>query len=159
MERVDADAELARHLQRREQLQLAARTPTAAEIHLQAHIANALSQAVRSELSFPINFEQFTFIFPPGSGQPHFSRESEYDYYTRLAEEIGVVEVGVPAEVIDQFPRRPIGEGESFSCSICLGDGDDAMRLPCMHEYHTDCITHWLERSKRCPVCRGEVCS
>lgn len=51
------------------------------------------------------------------------------------------------------------GEGDS-ECRVCLCDyeqGEDIVRLPCMHYAHTGCMEEWLVRSPRCPVCRTSV--
>ena len=32
-----------------------------------------------------------------------------------------------------------------------------AIRLPCGHEFHLNCIDEWLKRDHRCPVCRYEL--
>lgn len=49
--------------------------------------------------------------------------------------------------------REYLGE----DCSICLsdfGDGDIIVCLPCNHIYHDACLSHWISRSIRCPLCR-----
>ena len=54
------------------------------------------------------------------------------------------------------------GSGEKVgminrSCSICLAEyevGDCIRTMECMHEYHRDCIDHWLETRTACPVCK-----
>lgn len=47
------------------------------------------------------------------------------------------------------------------ACSICLceyEDGEDLLsRLPCGHIYHDDCITAWVERHVRCPLCNFDL--
>jgi hypothetical protein len=47
------------------------------------------------------------------------------------------------------------------SCAICLeeyGEGDKLRRLPCQHEFHTECILPWLtERHSSCPLCKHDV--
>lgn len=54
---------------------------------------------------------------------------------------------------------------ETSTCCICLGTmkpGQSVRQLPCMaggcngHQFHTDCIDHWLERSLRCPLCNAD---
>ena len=49
----------------------------------------------------------------------------------------------------------------SCECSICLDDllhGDYIRRLPCNHEYHSDCIAKWLiERHSTCPLCKLDL--
>eukprot|EP00933_Yihiella_yeosuensis_P054191 TRINITY_DN5257_c0_g2_i1.p1 TRINITY_DN5257_c0_g2~~TRINITY_DN5257_c0_g2_i1.p1 ORF type:complete len:299 (-),score=66.30 TRINITY_DN5257_c0_g2_i1:235-1131(-) len=46
------------------------------------------------------------------------------------------------------------------TCCICLNSfrmGDKAMRVPCGHIYHPDCIKEWLGNSNQCAVCRYEL--
>ncbi|KAL1538346.1 RING-type E3 ubiquitin transferase [Salvia divinorum] len=45
-------------------------------------------------------------------------------------------------------------------CSICLEEmevGDVALRLPCAHMFHGECILRWLRRSLACPLCRRRI--
>ena len=47
----------------------------------------------------------------------------------------------------------------TITCSVCFDEipaGTEAIRLPCSHHFHGDCIDQWLETSKLCPVCRFE---
>lgn len=52
---------------------------------------------------------------------------------------------------------------ESYSnngCAICTDSfavDDKAMRLPCKHAYHKDCIVRWLNKSNTCPLCREKL--
>jgi hypothetical protein len=43
---------------------------------------------------------------------------------------------------------------ESFRGSHAAG----VVTLPCQHLFHFACISPWLERDRRCPTCRKEVC-
>jgi hypothetical protein len=46
---------------------------------------------------------------------------------------------------------------KSRSCSICLypfAAGDSVRTIPCLHQYHTDCIDGWLRTNAICPVCK-----
>ena len=43
-------------------------------------------------------------------------------------------------------------------CSICLDAIEQNRReLKCTHNYHTECIEKWLERSNRCPLCMRDI--
>ena len=49
---------------------------------------------------------------------------------------------------------------ESAACAVCKEDfvvGDAALRLPCAHLYHDDCIVQWLKNTGTCPICRKPV--
>ncbi|AES69216.1 putative aminoacyltransferase, E1 ubiquitin-activating enzyme [Medicago truncatula] len=65
--------------------------------------------------------------------------------------------------VYHNLPRVEIEEGmkcEALMCSICLVElsvGSKAIRLPCSHIYHDECIMKWLDRSNTCPMCRQSV--
>ncbi|KAJ4711540.1 RING/U-box superfamily protein, partial [Melia azedarach] len=42
-------------------------------------------------------------------------------------------------------------------CPICLvgfEKGEEITRLPCLHDFHEDCIQKWLKKSHLCPFCR-----
>ncbi len=58
-------------------------------------------------------------------------------------------------------PRRqelsPVGGN---SCMICLSSmTSDHISLPCMHRFHRECISRWLNTRTTCPVCRTRVSS
>ncbi|KAJ7982223.1 RING/U-box superfamily protein [Quillaja saponaria] len=64
----------------------------------------------------------------------------------------------VPAskETIEGLEKVRI-EGSRGNCSICLEDFEDgfeAIRMPCSHIYHGDCIVNWLHKKNLCPLCR-----
>ena len=62
---------------------------------------------------------------------------------------------------------RATGEGQcgkngTFcqSCSVCLDPftkGDMARKLPCGHIFHSHCISKWVQRANRCPLCQHEI--
>ncbi len=51
-------------------------------------------------------------------------------------------------------------EDSNKECTICYGDhtiGSSAVKLPCGHIYHNECLVPWLQKSASCPVCRYEL--
>ncbi|XP_059650123.1 uncharacterized protein LOC132295874 [Cornus florida] len=44
-----------------------------------------------------------------------------------------------------------------MQCVICLEQllvGSEATRMPCLHDFHGDCLVRWLGISNLCPLCR-----
>lgn len=51
-------------------------------------------------------------------------------------------------------------EETSCLCTFCLDDmnvGEELCRLPCMHTFHRRCVHAWLERDRRCMLCRLDI--
>ena len=47
---------------------------------------------------------------------------------------------------------------EDVTCAICLEyfqDGDTISKLNCGHEFKYECITEWLKKDVRCPLCNS----
>lgn len=73
----------------------------------------------------------------------------------------------LPIRVIEREGRTADSDATDASasegCAICCdnwSDGDRLRRLPCLHEFHQQCIDPWLLRESshgRCPVCRSSV--
>lgn len=72
-------------------------------------------------------------------------------------------------QALKEFQRKASAGGASdlvvriftvdlnLACSICRDDftvGSEAVKLPCKHYYHADCLKPWLERNHTCPLCR-----
>nr|XP_029721047.1 E3 ubiquitin-protein ligase KCMF1-like [Aedes albopictus] len=58
-----------------------------------------------------------------------------------------------------QEPSAPCATG-FLECPICFGQmlaKDDTRSLPCLHQFHSQCIEDWLETNPTCPVCRLEI--
>lgn len=75
---------------------------------------------------------------------------------------------GLDTEQLEQFTVCFISDlqmhedlRESCSlCTFCLDDmriGEELCRLPCMHTFHRRCGHAWLERDRRCMLCRNDV--
>jgi len=50
---------------------------------------------------------------------------------------------------------------ELDECEFCLQDyvnGEDLMRLPCMHAFHSECVAPWLRKAGTCPICQIDAC-
>ncbi|MBA0631882.1 hypothetical protein Godav_000712 [Gossypium davidsonii] len=50
--------------------------------------------------------------------------------------------------------------GDEEDCMICLEElevGFDALRMPCSHTFHGDCIEKWLRHGHCCPICRFKI--
>lgn len=83
-----------------------------------------------------------------------------YEELLALEEQQGsVVKPGICDEEIACFPLEHVcGGGDE--CSICLEDfcdGEELMRFPCMHKFHSGCCRDWLRRHARCPVCNLDL--
>ncbi|GFO50161.1 RING finger protein 44 [Plakobranchus ocellatus] len=53
---------------------------------------------------------------------------------------------------------RP-GSNQIF-CVFCMSDFEDKhllRMLPCLHEFHAECIDEWLKTHRTCPLCRRDV--
>jgi len=45
-------------------------------------------------------------------------------------------------------------------CAVCNEDfeiGTEALRMPCKHVFHHDCLHPWLNVTNTCPLCRHEM--
>ncbi|CAE8612351.1 unnamed protein product [Polarella glacialis] len=66
---------------------------------------------------------------------------------------------GLSEEKIRDLPKVRY-TGKDHNCSICLDsfqEGDLLTALPCEHFFHSECVTHWMQRATRCPLCRTSV--
>ncbi|KAF8397454.1 hypothetical protein HHK36_016371 [Tetracentron sinense] len=50
--------------------------------------------------------------------------------------------------------------GDELTCSVCLEQvnmGELIRSLPCLHQFHANCIDPWLRQQGTCPVCKFRV--
>ena len=62
---------------------------------------------------------------------------------------------GLTRDEIERFPTRIAIDDMEQKCSICLDNfkrGDKLRRLPCLHEFHANCIDRWLIDNNQCPI-------
>ncbi|KAL8253165.1 hypothetical protein R6Q59_036858 [Mikania micrantha] len=91
----------------------------------------------------------------------------QYEELLQLAESIGVENRGISATRISKLPTSKYRPGlfsknkkKEENCVICQMDfnyGQRLITLPCLHQYHTKCISDWLKLKKNCPICQKEV--
>ncbi|KAM0953510.1 putative transcription factor C2H2 family [Dioscorea sansibarensis] len=51
---------------------------------------------------------------------------------------------------------------DELTCSVCLEQvnvGELVRSLPCLHQFHSNCIDPWLRQQGTCPVCKYKVSS
>ncbi|PUZ41705.1 hypothetical protein GQ55_9G525800 [Panicum hallii var. hallii] len=49
---------------------------------------------------------------------------------------------------------------DELTCSVCLEQvavGDLLRSLPCLHQFHVNCIDPWLRQQGTCPICKHQV--
>ena len=57
--------------------------------------------------------------------------------------------------IINRMPRKMVERAEE--CSICyctINRSGYVFKLKCPHHYHVRCMTAWLQKNPRCPMCR-----
>ncbi len=65
-----------------------------------------------------------------------------------------------PTVSTTSYPSVDFSASQTYTqepCSVCMEDfvqGAKTTRLPCMHLFHTDCVTEWIDENHTCPVCR-----
>ncbi|XP_018327573.1 E3 ubiquitin-protein ligase RNF181-like [Agrilus planipennis] len=62
-------------------------------------------------------------------------------------------------EAVNNLPEVSINE-EGKQCPVCLKDyekGSSAVKMPCDHLFHPECIKRWLTKTNSCPLCRHEL--
>ena len=61
---------------------------------------------------------------------------------------------------LDGKAARVFTRETDIMCPVCqeeLKVGTEAVKLPCLHLYHQDCILPWLQKRNTCPMCRFEL--
>jgi len=64
------------------------------------------------------------------------------------------------SEVVECLPRIKMQLNSDQTCTVCQCEfeaAETAVRLPCQHLYHEDCILPWFKEKNSCPTCRYEL--
>lgn len=81
-----------------------------------------------------------------------------YEELLELEEKIGQVSRGLPKDLLDKLEKRKIVVNTEDMCTVCFSTfevGDTATTLfRCSHSFHYDCLATWLQKEKKCPVCK-----
>ncbi|GIM06251.1 hypothetical protein Vretimale_10607 [Volvox reticuliferus] len=62
----------------------------------------------------------------------------------------------LPTEIVGVEGRRR-SDGCQATCIICMEEvvpGDVLKRLPCLHDFHGNCVDTWLKTKACCPICQ-----
>eukprot|EP00435_Cladocopium_sp_Y103_P002587 s1051_g1.t1 len=62
---------------------------------------------------------------------------------------MAVGNVRLPRDTFDHQRHKDLSE-----CEICLveyEEGDELIRLPCLHLFHVNCVVPWLQKQRSCP--------
>ena len=69
----------------------------------------------------------------------------------------------IPANITEGLPTMILDtqnmDGQN-DCRICLSDyvdGEELLVLPCLHNFHSSCVQHWLQQNPTCPMCRTGI--
>eukprot|EP00164_Ancoracysta_twista_P003906 GFYU01005236.1.p1 GENE.GFYU01005236.1~~GFYU01005236.1.p1 ORF type:complete len:312 (-),score=37.64 GFYU01005236.1:274-1209(-) len=99
-----------------------------------------------------------------------FSPE-DYETLLQLDETVGVSRGALPPQIA-RLPTHALPEGyeeasatqgrddDKVRCRICLAKfrgGVMVKTIPCMHQFHSECIDQWLSINSVCPLCNVQV--
>lgn len=98
--------------------------------------------------------------------------QMSYEQLLQLGDAIGHVKCGVedPGEVLEVTRLSSLDlkalvapsdcSHHDARCAVCLSEyqkGEQLAVTACMHRFHLECLSKWLEGSKKCPLCLSEV--
>jgi hypothetical protein len=92
---------------------------------------------------------------------PPFNEFDDYEFNIQLADRLGKVEVGVDnIDDVSTIQERDAILEDSI-CVVCLENIKEndkvARQLICSHIYCDDCISQWLKKNKKCPICNVDL--
>ncbi|KAK6318079.1 hypothetical protein J4Q44_G00113700 [Coregonus suidteri] len=104
----------------------------------------------------------------PRHAVPALFDDSQGDNYEALlAFEEGqgavVAKKSLSEREIERLPTKtydPAHSAGKTQCQICFSDyteGELLRMLPCLHDYHVQCIDRWIKENTTCPICRIDI--
>ncbi|ONK76909.1 uncharacterized protein A4U43_C02F1150 [Asparagus officinalis] len=67
---------------------------------------------------------------------------------------------GTPRFMVQSHIHRQRSKMNDFTCIICFErfvKGQLIRSLPCLHQFHADCVDPWLRKEGTCPTCKYRV--
>lgn len=111
----------------------------------------------RRNIPFSINFMngEPTLQGLPGEDSPIHPVRGSRSLWGRVSQE------HLPHRSRTQNPDTVQRDTEELpTCPICLDELQEetgSTSLPCTHQFHTGCITRWMQDRTGCPLCRTEI--
>ena len=71
-----------------------------------------------------------------------------------------VIPIAIPMTISVAIPIPIlVNDNHNDECCICLDNNKEQTWsiLPCGHKFHDSCISTWLLRQQKCPVCRHDM--
>ena len=97
----------------------------------------------------------FMFLNDPDGAEAFFDDANSYENLSRLCEEIGDHIVPTEPDTVSVLHS----ESPETTCPVCLETTKTNVRTlnVCKHSFCNACISQWLSRSKKCPVCKVDT--
>lgn len=56
-----------------------------------------------------------------------------------------------------RYTAIPVSDSICVVCIDQLEVTKDVIKLPCSHKFHKKCLTKWVERKSKCPICMADI--
>ncbi|QDZ19748.1 RING-type domain-containing protein [Chloropicon primus] len=148
--------------------------PISVRVETRGHIPPQLLESLLGQL--PGSIDGGSDRFGGSLGDYVFHNEALERVMAQLAANHAVARQPASADAVAKLPRirdmEELGKltGEKC-CSICQDDwctgeldgeeegGFVAVKMPCSHVFHEDCLLQWLKEHNTCPICRLKLAS
>eukprot|EP01055_Gregarina_sp_Pseudo9_P000341 Gregarina_sp_Pseudo_9__340@NODE_121_length_4132_cov_33_412900_g113_i0_p1_GENE_NODE_121_length_4132_cov_33_412900_g113_i0NODE_121_length_4132_cov_33_412900_g113_i0_p1_ORF_typecomplete_len520_score172_39zfRING_2/PF13639_6/1_6e02zfRING_2/PF13639_6/5_4e11zfrbx1/PF12678_7/7_1e02zfrbx1/PF12678_7/1_3e08zfC3HC4_3/PF13920_6/7_9e08zfC3HC4_2/PF13923_6/2_2e03zfC3HC4_2/PF13923_6/1_3e06zfC3HC4/PF00097_25/1_8e03zfC3HC4/PF00097_25/1_4e06zfRING_11/PF17123_5/3_5e06zfRING_5/PF14634_6/4_7e06ProkRING_4/PF14447_6/8_7 len=117
-------------------------------------------QAVRR---LPPQLQTYALLRQIGESAPHEIERlvQTFDMMPHSRHSRSQAEIARDAQIRDacsEFLVDAAPNPDSFYCSVCLTEKQTGnapiVALPCGHQFHHRCVTHWFRRTFACPLCK-----